>query len=109
MKINVLGTEYTIEVLSEKEDTFLEKADGYCDKTGKRIVVKAEDEKSELECYDIYLKKVKRHEIIHAFLFESGLHENFRHNEWGHDETQIDWFAVQFPRLLETFKAADAL
>lgn len=109
MKINVLGTEYTVEVLSKKEDAFLEEADGYCDKTVKKIVVKAEDDGNELKDYSVYLKKIKRHEIIHAFLFESGLHENWKHEQWGHDETMIDWVAIQFPKLLEAFKAADAL
>jgi hypothetical protein len=109
MKINVLGTEYTVNVLSKKEDTFLENCDGYCDKTTKKIVVKAEDESDELGNYAAYLKKIKRHEIIHAFLFESGLQENFKHDGWGHDETMIDWVAVQFPKMIDAFKAADAL
>ena len=109
MKINILGTEYTVEVLSKKEDAFLENFDGYCDKTTKKIVVKAEDESNELEDYSVYLKKIKRHEIIHAFLFESGLHENFNHDEWGHDETFVDWVAVQFPKMIKAFQEADAL
>ena len=109
MKIDVLGTKYTIQVLSVKQDKFLKSCDGYCDKTTKRIVVKAVDEANELGNYDVYLKKIKRHEIIHAFLFESGLHENFTHPEWGHDEVMIDWVAVQFPKLLAAFKAADCL
>lgn len=109
MKIDVLGTKYTVKVLSVKEDAFLYNCDGYCDKTTKQIVVKAKDDANELGNYDVYLKKIKRHEIIHAFLFESGLHENFRHKEWGHDETMIDWVAVQFPKLLAAFKAADCL
>ena len=110
MKINVLGTEYTIKVLSVAEDSFLEKADGYCDKTTKEIVVKAEDKENELGNYAEYMKKVKRHEIVHAFLFESGLQENFKHaDEWGHEETMVDWIAVQFPKMLVAFKEADAL
>ena len=109
MKINVLGTEYTISEASETEDAFLKKCDGYCDKTSKAIVIKKKDDESELSDFDVYKKKVIRHEIIHAFLFESGLHENFKHEEWGHDETTIDWFAVQFPKILQAFKEADAL
>lgn len=108
-KINVLGTEYTVEIIPKSEDKFLERCDGYCDKTSKKIVVKAKDEGNELDFFETYQKKVIRHEIIHAFLFESGLEENFKHEEWGHDETQIDWFAVQFPRLMKAFEEADAL
>ena len=109
MKIDVLGTKYTIQVLSAAKDSMLNTCDGYCDKTTKRIVVKAKDDGADLGNFEVYLKKVKRHEIIHAFLFESGLHENFKHDEWGHDETMIDWFAVQFPKLTAAFKAADCL
>ena len=108
-KINVLGTEYTIEITPKSEDKFLERCDGYCDKTTKRIVVRAEDETNELDNYSVYLKTMLRHEIIHAFLFESGLHNNFTHPEWGHDETMVDWFAVQFPKLMKAFEEADAL
>lgn len=109
MKLNILGAEYTLEVVSKANDAYLNKCDGYCDKTSKKIVVKAKDDEDELDNYDVYLKKIKRHEIIHAFLFESGLHENFKHETWGHDETMIDWIAVQFPKLLKAFTEADCL
>ena len=109
MKVNILGTEYTIDILSKQEDKFLENMDGYCDKTSKRIVVRAIDETNELDDYSVYLKKILRHEIIHAFLFESGLHENFKHEQWGHDETTIDWIAVQFPKLIKAFEETGCL
>lgn len=109
MKVNVLGTEYTITEATQAEDSMLEKCDGYCDKTTKSIVIIADSVGSELGNYQVYKKKLLRHEIIHAFLFESGLHENWERNEWGHDETSVDWVAVQFPKLLEAFKEADAL
>jgi hypothetical protein len=109
LKIDILGTKYTVQVLPKTEDKFLEQVDGYCDKTSKKIVVKAKDETCELEDFEIYKKTCLRHEIIHAFLFESGLHENFKHEPWGHDETVVDWIAVQFPKLLKAFKAVDCL
>lgn len=109
MKVDILGTEYTIEEKTQEEDSFLEKCDGYCDKSTKRIVVAKETPINELGDYEWYKKKVMRHEIIHAFLFESGLHENWEHKENGHDETVVDWIAVQFPKLLAVFKAADAM
>lgn len=109
MKVNILGTEYTIENMSRSECKTLEECDGFCDKTSKRIVIKMKDENSDLDNFEEYRKKVTRHEIIHAFLFESGLHENFRHPEYGHDETTVDWIAVQFPKMLKAFEEADAL
>ena len=109
MKIDVLGTKYNITVTNEEKDSFLKKCDGYCDNTSKRIVIKEKSPDCEIENFPVYFKKVKRHEIVHAFLFESGLHQNFKHDEWGHDETMVDWIAVQFPKLLKAFNDADAL
>lgn len=108
-KIDVLGTKYTILILPKSKDKYLERVDGYCDKTSKKIVVKAKDETCELDDYEVYKKVCLRHEIIHAFLFESGLHQNFHHEEWGHEETMVDWIATQFPKLMKAFKAADCL
>lgn len=104
MKVKILGTTYTIKELTKSQDAFLNSCDGYCDKTSKTIVVLKSDTESNLDDFEAYKKKVTRHEIIHAFLFESGLHENFKHEGWGHDETTIDWIAVQFPKMLEIFK-----
>lgn len=56
--------------------------------------------------YKFRLEKNKRHEIIHAFLFESGLAEN---SEWAQNEEMVDFFAIQFPKLMEAFKNADAI
>lgn len=109
MTVNILGTEYTITECSENEDTLLEKADGYCDKTTKKIVIVKKPEDNELGDWEVHRKKIMRHEIIHAFLFESGLHENFRHEEWGHDETYIDFVAIQFPKMQNAFEAAGCL
>lgn len=107
--INVLGTDYTVSEKSKVEDSFLEQCDGYCDKTSKKIVVKAYDKSCELDNFPVYQKQCIRHEIIHAFLFESGLHQNFKHDEWGHDETMIDWFAFMFPKMQKAFREAKAL
>lgn len=109
LKIDILGTKYTILEKTVDEDDYLEHCDGYCDKTSKKIVVKKEDSANELEDYSVYMRKIKRHEIIHAFLFESGLHENWKHEQWGHDETVIDWIAAQFPKLLKAFKEAGCI
>ena len=106
--INVLGTEYTIEIKTAEEDALIKECDGYTDKTTKRIVVTAQSPDCDLEDFESYQKKVTRHEIIHAFLFESGLHECWTH-KGGHDETYVDWIAVQFPKLLKAFEEADAL
>lgn len=109
MKIDVLGTKYTIIEKEQSKDKLLNKCDGYCDKTSKKIVITMGPSDSELENWNIYKRKILRHEIIHAFLFESGLHENFKHDQFGHDETYVDWVASQFPKLLKAFKEADCI
>lgn len=109
-KIKILGAKYTIKIRNPAQDKYLKEADGYCDKTTKTIVIAKEDTESELGNYEVYLKKVLRHEIIHAFLFESGLAENYQHaDQYGQEETMVDWIAIQFPKLWKAFKKAGAL
>jgi hypothetical protein len=107
--INVLGAEYTIEIGHATDDVLLKKYDGYCDKTSHKIIIAGETDDCELDIFVEYQNKLMRHEIIHAFLYESGLHENFKHDEYGHDETIIDWFAVQFPKILKAFQEAECI
>lgn len=108
MLINVLGTTYAIDERSAAEDKLLEDCDGYCDKTTKLIVIAERADDCDLGDFEKYRKKVMRHEIIHAFLHESGLSECWTH-ENGHDETYVDWIAVQFPKLLDAFLTAGCM
>lgn len=107
--ISILGTEYTIEELSKEEDRNLLECDGYCDKTTKRIVCIKKYEDCELGNFEEYRKKVLRHEIIHAFHFESGLSENLENKRYGFSETLVDWFAIQSPKMLQVFKELDII
>lgn len=110
-KVNILGTEYTIEHLKREKDKMFRsgEADGYCDSSSKRIVLREEDEDNNLDDYSVYMKKLTRHEIIHAFMFESGLGSNFQHIEFGHEETMVDWIAYQFPKMLAVFTELEIL
>ena len=51
--------------------------------------------------------RIVRHEIIHAFLFESGLGFNYEHKPFGHDETMVDWLAIQWPKIKHVFRIMD--
>lgn len=102
-KINILGTEYTVEERGSIDDETLEKCDGYCDKSIHLIVVTAMPRDNELEDFAAYQRKVLRHEVIHAFLFESGLHECWTHAT-GHDETYVDWIASQWAKIAAVFE-----
>ena len=104
MTVNVLGTKYSIHYKSPSEDKFLRECDGYCDKSSKRIVVTTKN--IDLDNFAEYQKKCLRHELVHAFMYESGLAENWEHKNFGQEETVVDWVAIQFPKLLEIFKKA---
>lgn len=106
MKVNILGTEYEISIRTEKDDKNLETADGYCDKTSKEIViVNLNSVTSTLKNPDWYYRKVLRHEIIHAFLIESGLQEN---TEWS-EELIVDYFACQGEKIYKAWKSVGAI
>lgn len=105
-KINILGTEYTICEKTQEQDHSLKTCDGYCDKTSKEIVVlKLSADNCELSNPKWYADKVLRHEIVHAFLFESGMHEctNWDAKESCHNEQLVDWFAIQSPKIFKVY------
>lgn len=109
MKLNILGAEWNVEYRNADADLLLKENDGYTDLSVKRIVIANKRENCSIQDYKYMQRENLRHEIIHAFLFESGLGFNFEHNEFGHEETMIDWISIQFPKILEVFKEADCL
>lgn len=99
IKIDVLGTEYVVK-FKELND---EDIDGFCDNTQKLIVIRSDNE-NKVGDFKYLQKKQLRHEIIHALMSESGLQCNWQHIEqFGHDETTIDWFAIQSPKIFKVF------
>ncbi len=107
MKINILGTEYDLLEVPKKDDPTLVNNDGYCDTSVKKMIVDEMKEKEPGMKDDLsyYQKQVKRHEIIHAFLFESGLDACC---EWACEE-MVDWMSIQFPKLQKTFEEVGCL
>lgn len=99
-RANILGTEYRIEFVNfESEET-----DGLCDPVALLIKVR-NDNTNNVGDFEELQKRSLRHELIHAFMFESGLGPNWQHAEqFGHDETTVDWFAIQFPKIYDCFK-----
>jgi len=106
MTVNVLGTKYTIKESNKVADPNLENNDGYCDHTTKTIVIDTfKDSPGSLEDLESYKKQVIRHELIHAFLYESGLDAC----SWARDEEIVDWIACQFPKLSNAFAQCNAI
>lgn len=98
-KINVLGTDYRI-IPKELKNADV---DGYTDNTSKEIVIRI-DNANNVGDFDFLQKKQLRHEI------KSGLQCNWQHLEqFGHDETTVDWFAIQSPKIFEVFKELDLI
>lgn len=98
--VDVLGSKYEIKYVELKDaDT-----DGDCDSTAKLIRVR-NDNTNNVGNFEELQKSVLRHEIIHAFLFESGLGASWHHPiVFGHDETTVDWFAKQHMRIHKAFE-----
>lgn len=106
MTVNVLGIKYTIKESNKVADQILEHADGYCDFTTKTIVIDTfKDSPNSFKNLESYKKQVIRHELVHAFLFESGLDGC----SWAKNEEIVDWIACQFPKLQNAFAQCDAI
>lgn len=107
MVVNILGEEYRLMEVPKGGDLFLANNDGYCDTSVKKMVVDEMKEKQPgmKENLYYYQKQVKRHEIIHAFLFESGLDSCC---EWACEE-MVDWLAIQFPKIQKASEEAGCL
>lgn len=111
-KVNVLGSEYAIVYKFLKDDEQLEGLDGYCCSYKKQIVLRdLSDVKETQKEKEMKIKETLRHEIIHAFLNESGLKWNCNvwNDSWTKNEEMIDWIAVQFPKIYEAFISVDAI
>ena len=97
--VNILGTEYSIEIDDTLEKTEL---DG-----DKRISIRNAgsmlDDDDSTGVKKIRFDEVLRHEIIHAFFYEAGL------EDYSDNEQLVDWIAKQFPKLEKAFKEADCL
>ena len=109
-RISILGTPYTV-LFDVPEEEMPENSDGCMDQSIKTIkIAKFEPSRDSLKNLNEYRNKVLRHEVIHAFLYESGLWNNSGSSEaWGQDETITDWIAIQFPKISEVFQALDCL
>ncbi len=106
--VAVLGTEYTVEICTPEEEPLLRDMDGFCDKTVHRIGVITKADDCDLGDFSAYQRKVIRHEILHAFLFESGMDCNINRpcgEVGGHDEQMVDWFAAQYPKICRVYEA----
>lgn len=113
MKANILGTEYKIIIKSDTEEPRLEKSWGLTDVYTKEIIIASDCDKETNEtCKNLneFKNKVIRHEIIHAFLYESGMKECSNATaSWVENEEMIDRFAIQIPKIVKIYKELNIL
>lgn len=105
--VNILGTDYAIYERERHDDKQLDDKDGYCDDSVKDIVIaRFEPEPDSKKDLNAVRQKILRHEIIHAFLCESGLSCN---SDWAENEELVDWIAIQGPKIYKAWQEAGAL
>lgn len=85
--MDVLGMEYDVRLIKDKDPYMIdEDCDGYCDFKKKEIRV------LDGETSDTTLL----HEVIHAFLYESGI----EHGTLWHTEECVTWLSLQIPKIV---------
>lgn len=106
--IPVLGTDYTMRLARPEDSKRIEGKCGFCDPSVKEIVIRSEfgDDDDNLKDLKSFQQSVIRHELIHAFLCESGLYD---HCDWAATEECVDWFAMQFNKITDAIHNAYVL
>ena len=116
--IEIMGTPWEIQIKGDDEDPQFKKydADGYCSEAEKLIVIEDADsdpsKKDESSFYKLEaMKRTLRHEIVHAFFYESGLGSSSGHysGAWAQYEEMVDWVAQQGEKIYKTWEKAGCL
>lgn len=88
MQINVLGTKYNVYTDTPKDDILLTKNDGYIAPEKHIIVLDSANN-------PVHQRHVFTHELVHAFLYESGLDVE----TWANNEEIVDWISLQLEKM----------
>lgn len=88
MTINVMGTEYKVYLDSEKNNVYLKGNSAFVATEMKKIYVDENIHPSSLE-------RTIKHELVHAFLIESGLDTE----TWANNEEIVDRIALQLDKI----------
>ena len=112
-KVDVLGTRYSVYRVTSGENEYMEKLHygGLCTTIDHRIYIldlstteewggETEEVRKSMEACTL------RHEVIHAFLNESGLQWNSfaPENAWAKNEEMVDWIAIQAPKIFKVYQ-----
>lgn len=119
LEVDILGSKWTIKKVDFNKDKTFHNSDicAYCNMYTRTIFRcdmktypcewKDQPESVLIECE----KQNLRHEIVHAFLFESGLNDNSSvyKSGWATNEEMVDWFALQGPKIYKAWQDANCL
>lgn len=116
VKINVLGTKYTIMFKNDEEvcaamNVQVGECGGYCSAAAKEIVIANLNTTTDSQTEKDAVKRNNiRHEIVHAFFNESDLSDNSNMVEcWAKNEEMVDWFAIQGQKIYKAWQEAGAV
>ena len=113
--LDILGRTYTIKTLKREEhEDFLRNSCGQTDSEDATIYLENfvdethedDDDGAMLtKNLDKAMNDTFRHEIIHAFFYESGLYNEV---DFARNEPLVDWIALQLPKMLKVMMQAKA-
>lgn len=111
--VDILGSKWTIKYVDD--DPAFEQAEGFTNDAAREITIeniKISDDPLSYDMQSQYInqKRVLRHELIHAYLYESGLGDSSNDcDAWAVNEEMVDWFARNIPKMIVTFKELKCL
>jgi hypothetical protein len=109
IQIDILGQKYTVRLVPKSADERFEnlKCNGLCDYSTHEIIMwNLTQEENNVGNLKTSIHHVLYHELVHAFMFESGLGSDWEHKDFGQEETTVDWIAWQAPKIV---KAAEEI
>lgn len=116
MTVDILGTKYDVILVDKFDDDESNFIGGFTDPDLHLIKIRDLEKidawkKETAEKIEIRQKETLRHEIVHAYLDESGLKwcTLDTGDSWASNEEMVDWFAIQGPKIMETWRKAGCL
>lgn len=107
--VPVLGEQWVLQIVSKEKEPRFERlnCDGFCDWTTRQMIVRSFNKDDDFSVRDpraSMLHSIK-HELVHAFMFASGLAADWEHkSEFGQEETVVDWIAWQMEKMAKTME-----
>ena len=104
MKVNVLGHDYEIKIISESKvpKDMVEKFknnNGLCENYSNELYIQKDNyNPSHYKRMDLQREKVGVHELLHAYLFKSGIGQLIDKDS---EEAIVDMLAINFDNIME--------